>query len=52
MSADNHLPQIAILVTPESAASVVYGMFDLFKSAGRDWPMVVAANPAPRSSIR
>jgi transcriptional regulator GlxA family with amidase domain len=47
MSADNHLPQIAILVTPESAASVVYGMFDLFKSAGRDWPMVVCGEPGP-----
>lgn len=39
------LPVVAILVTPESAASVVYGMFDLFKCAGRDWPMVVGGQP-------
>jgi len=39
------LPVIAILVTAESAASVVYGMFDLLKCAGRDWPMVVDGRP-------
>ena len=38
---------IAILVTAESAASVVYGMFDLLKCAGRDWPMVVSGEPGP-----
>jgi transcriptional regulator GlxA family with amidase domain len=38
-------PVIAILVTAESAASVVYGMFDLLKCAGRDWPMVVDGQP-------
>lgn len=38
---------IAILVTTESAASVVYGMFDLLKCAGRDWPMVVDGQPGP-----
>ncbi|WP_436315389.1 GlxA family transcriptional regulator [Variovorax sp. LjRoot84] len=36
---------IAILVTAESAASVVYGIFDLLKCAGRDWPMVVDGRP-------
>lgn len=41
------LPVIAILVSPESSASVVYGMFDLFKCAGRDWPMVVEGRPGP-----
>jgi len=35
------LPEIAILATSETSASVVYGMFDLFKCVGRDWPMVV-----------
>ena len=44
---------VAILVFPETSASVVYGMFDLFASAGRDWQLVVdrrtgaAAVPAP-----
>ena len=40
-------PLIAILVSPETSASVVYGMFDLFKCAGRDWPMVVEGRPGP-----
>lgn len=41
MSGAASLPTIAILTTSETSASVVYGMFDLFKSVGRDWPMVV-----------
>ena len=41
------LPLFAILVTPQSAASVVYGMYDLFKGAGRDWPLVVDGAPGP-----
>jgi len=28
---------IAIFVFPENSASVVYGLYDLFLSAGRDW---------------
>lgn len=32
---------IDILAMPEASASVLYGMFDLFKSAGRDWAMLV-----------
>jgi len=39
------LPQIAILATPETTASVVHGLYDLFKCAGRDWPMVVNGAP-------
>nr|WP_265468636.1 DJ-1/PfpI family protein [Arenimonas daejeonensis] len=35
------LPTIAILALPEAGASVVYGMYDLFKSAGRDWDLMV-----------
>lgn len=35
------LPTIAILATAETSASVIYGMFDLFKSVGRDWALVV-----------
>jgi transcriptional regulator GlxA family with amidase domain len=34
-------PTIAILATVETAASVVYGMYDLFRCVGRDWPLVV-----------
>jgi transcriptional regulator GlxA family with amidase domain len=40
-----NLPRIAILALPEATASVVYGMFDLFCSAGRDWGVVVDGKP-------
>ncbi|MBW8371117.1 MAG: helix-turn-helix domain-containing protein [Thiobacillus sp.] len=39
---------VAILVFPETSASVVYGMVDLFASAGRDWQFVVAGEPGPQ----
>ena len=32
---------VAILAFPETTASVVYGMYDLFMSAGRDWGFIV-----------
>jgi transcriptional regulator GlxA family with amidase domain len=28
---------VALLATPETTASMLYGMYDLFSSAGRDW---------------
>ncbi len=34
-------PQIALLAIPEVAASTLYGMFDVFSSAGRDWAALV-----------
>lgn len=40
-------PVIAILVFPETTASVVYGMYDLFLSAGRDWGVVTDGKPGP-----
>jgi transcriptional regulator GlxA family with amidase domain len=39
---------VALLVFPETSASVVYGMYDLFMSAGRDWGMVVEGRPGPQ----
>ncbi|MGB0127631.1 MAG: helix-turn-helix domain-containing protein [Rhodocyclaceae bacterium] len=39
---------IAILVFPETSASVVYGMVDLFASAGRDWGLIVEGRPGPQ----
>jgi transcriptional regulator GlxA family with amidase domain len=39
------VPRIAILALPEATASVVYGMLDLFCSAGRDWGLVTAGAP-------
>ena len=38
---------IAILVFPETTASVVYGMYDLFLSAGRDWSVLTEGKPGP-----
>lgn len=37
--------RIAILAFAESTASALYGMFDLFRSAGRDWGMIVDGTP-------
>jgi transcriptional regulator GlxA family with amidase domain len=39
--------EIAILVYPQTSASVVFGMYDLFLSAGRDWNMIVDGHPGP-----
>jgi transcriptional regulator GlxA family with amidase domain len=35
----------AILAFPETTASVMYGLSDLFHSAGRDWGMIVSGSP-------
>ena len=45
MGRPSELPTIAILATPCSTASVIFGMYDLFRSAGRDWGMVVQGAP-------
>lgn len=37
--------RIAILVLPEVSASVVFGMYDLFASAGRDWSIITHGYP-------
>jgi transcriptional regulator GlxA family with amidase domain len=39
--------RVAILAFPEATASVVYGMYDLFASAGRDWGIVTEGRPGP-----
>lgn len=39
--------KIAILVFPETSSSVVYGLYDLFLSAGRDWGVIVDGEPGP-----
>ncbi len=33
--------RVALLAIPEVAASTLYGMYDVFASAGRDWPLLV-----------
>jgi transcriptional regulator GlxA family with amidase domain len=40
--------RVAILALPEASASVIYGMFDLFMSAGRDWGVIVEGKPGPQ----
>jgi transcriptional regulator GlxA family with amidase domain len=40
---------IAILALPETSASVVFGMYDLFLSAGRDWGIVVDGRAGPQA---
>lgn len=44
-----HTPtRIAILAMPETTASVIYGMYDIFLSAGRDWGAIVDGRPGPQ----
>ncbi len=47
MVESNHPLKVAILTMPESTASTVYGMYDLFASAGRDWELLVEGKPGP-----
>ncbi|MBP8297342.1 MAG: helix-turn-helix domain-containing protein [Burkholderiales bacterium] len=45
---------VSILAYPEATASVVYGLYDLFLGAGRDWGVAVHGRPGPslmRASI-
>ena len=39
--------RVAILAFPEVTASVLYGLYDLFLSAGRDWGTIVDGRPGP-----
>ena len=38
---------VSILAFPEATASVVYGYYDLFLGAGRDWGVAVHGRPGP-----
>jgi len=48
MNTENTPVTIALLAFPETNASVVYGMYDLFMSAGRDWGVIVEGEPGPQ----
>jgi transcriptional regulator GlxA family with amidase domain len=40
---------VHLLAVPEVSASVLYGMYDVFASAGRDWQMLIeGGEPVPR----
>jgi transcriptional regulator GlxA family with amidase domain len=45
--ADQRPVSVAILALPEATASVIYGMYDLFHSAGRDWGLITEGQPGP-----
>lgn len=47
MSDERSVTTVAILAYPEATASVVYGMYDLFMSVGRDWGLIVDGRPGP-----
>lgn len=38
--------KIDLLATPEVSASVLFGFFDVFAAAGRDWPTLIEGRPA------
>lgn len=38
---------VALLALPETTAGTLYGMFELFASAGRDWDFLVTGKPGP-----
>jgi transcriptional regulator GlxA family with amidase domain len=45
MRATDSPARVAILALPETSASVIYGMYDMFMSAGRDWGLIVDGSP-------
>ncbi|NEZ04193.1 helix-turn-helix domain-containing protein [Wenzhouxiangella sp. XN201] len=47
MPSSTSLPRVALLAVPEATASTLYGMLDLFCSAGRDWSMIECGQPGP-----
>jgi len=44
---DTQKTTIGVLVFPETTGAVVYGMYDLFLSSGRDWHVVTQGRPGP-----
>jgi len=49
MNAAKRPVTVAVMVFPETNSSVVYGMYDLFKSAGSEWGMILEGVPGPHS---
>ena len=45
MSTNPAVARVAVVALPEAGASMVYGMYDLFACAGRDWGIVVDGRP-------
>lgn len=40
---------VAIMVIPAAGASVIFGLYDLLLSVGRDWPLIIGGQPGPQA---
>lgn len=38
--------KVDLLAVPDVSASALYGMYDVFSAAGRDWPTIIEGQPA------
>jgi len=38
--------RVDLLAVPDASASVLFGFFDVFAAAGRDWPMLIEGRTA------
>ena len=47
MTDSNRAVAVAVLAFPQSTASTLYGMYDIFRSTGRDWGLIVDGRPGP-----
>lgn len=47
MTENHRAVAVAVLAFPQSTASTLYGMYDIFRSAGRDWGLIVDGIPGP-----
>lgn len=47
MSREARRIRVALLAVPETTASTLYGMLDVFSSAGRDWQLIETGRPGP-----
>lgn len=42
---------VAMLAVPDATASTIYGMYDLFSSAGRDWGLIETGSPGVSKAV-
>ena len=45
MARERRKMSVALIAIPTATASTIYGMYDLFSSAGRDWPALIEGSP-------
>lgn len=51
MSTNPETVSVAVLAVPDSTASTLYGMHELFASVGRDWDLVTEGSPGKQRMI-